>query len=139
MIDKDEVAIDIITIILIPPYNHHDHWIPDEALDVVHQVLCEGERPHNEEQCNLDKCVYTDNPEIKANVDQDYMQTDPYLKVAIITKLGKQKSWRWWKPMPNVPPQQRLFFLEECFRTFLRRSVMAQVMFSRVFVFGSLW
>ena len=97
MIDKDEVAIflvGIITIILIPPYNHHDHWIPDEALDVVHQVLCEGERPHNEEQCNLDKCVYTDNPEIKANVDQDYMQTDPYLKVAIITKLGKQWGWR---------------------------------------------
>ena len=32
----------------------------------------------------MEACIYSDNPEIKANLDQDYMQTDPYLKVEII-------------------------------------------------------
>ena len=50
-------------------------------------MLCAGQRPHNEEQCNLEACVYSDNPEIKANLDQDYMQTDPYLKVNIMIML----------------------------------------------------
>ena len=120
MIDKDEVAIflvGMITIILIPLYNHHDHWIPDEALDVVHQVLCEGERPHNEEQCNLDKCVYTDNPEIKANVDQDYMQTDPYLKVASDhhqkSRVGDDES-----QCPMFHPSKDPFSLKSVFARF---------------------
>ena len=43
--------------------------------------LCTDEKPHMEEPCNPEQCVYSDNPDIKANVKQDYMQTDPYLKV----------------------------------------------------------
>ena len=35
----------------------------------------------------MEACVYSDNPEIKANLDQDYMQTDPYLKVEIIITI----------------------------------------------------
>jgi hypothetical protein len=46
--------------------------------------LCAGERPGMEEPCNPQECVYSDTPEIRANLDQDYMQTDPYLKVAPI-------------------------------------------------------
>ena len=54
--------------------------------------MCAGQRPHNEEQCNLEACVYSDNPEIKANLDQDYIQTDPYLKVEITLML----TWTAW-------------------------------------------
>ena len=61
--------------------------IHQESNDDADQVLCAGQRPHNEEQCNLEACVYSDNPEIKANLDQDYMQTDPYLKVNIMIML----------------------------------------------------
>ena len=43
--------------------------------------LCTNEKPHMEEPCNPEQCVYSDNPDIKANLGQDYMQTDPYLKV----------------------------------------------------------
>jgi len=53
------------------------------------EVLCAGQRPHNEEQCNLEACVYSDNPEIKANLDQDYIQTDPYLKVVKLKVGGR--------------------------------------------------
>jgi hypothetical protein len=42
---------------------------------------CQGDKPGKEEGCNSQECVYSDTPEIKANLDQDYMQTDPYLKV----------------------------------------------------------
>ena len=70
MIDKAEVIIIMII-----------HQEPNHGYD---QVLCAGQRPHNEEQCKMEACIYSDNPEIKANLDQDYMQTDPYLKVKII-------------------------------------------------------
>ena len=50
---------------------------------------CQGDKPGKEEGCNTQDCVYSDTPEIKANLDQDYMQTDPYLKVE---KLPKRKT-----------------------------------------------
>ena len=52
---------------------------------------CEGDKPDVEESCNLQECVYKDTPEIKANLDQDYTQTDPQLKV-----------WAWWTSS-NLP------------------------------------
>ena len=42
---------------------------------------CEGNKPEVEESCNLQECVYKDTPKIKANMDQDYTQTEPQLKV----------------------------------------------------------
>ena len=49
---------------------------------------CKGDvKPEKEEGCNTQDCVYSDTPEIKANLDQDYMQTDPYLKVKNCQKL----------------------------------------------------
>ena len=68
-----------------PPLLRDDR--PHQEPDQNWQVLCAGQRPHNEEQCNLEACVYSDNPEIKANLDQDYIQTDPYLKVEITLML----------------------------------------------------
>ena len=71
-----------------PGPHQDDDRVGDQSDHASHQVLCAGQRPHSEEQCNLDACVYSDNPEIKANVDQDYIQTDPYLKVLLmIVKL----------------------------------------------------
>ena len=42
---------------------------------------CQGDRPEMEEGCNVKECVYSETPQIRANLGQDYEQTDPYLKV----------------------------------------------------------
>ena len=42
---------------------------------------CEGDKPKVEEGCNLQECIYKDTPKIKANMDQDYTQTEPQIKV----------------------------------------------------------
>ena len=40
-----------------------------------------------EETCNNKQCHYVNNPKIKANTEQDYIQKDPYQK-AVKLKVG---------------------------------------------------
>ena len=109
----------------------------------------------------MEACVYSDNPEIKANLDQDYMQTDPYLKVEIIItimlrmvgqlfidiKWEKDTSWlrswcslgmltwaAWFNPVSTISkPKYNDAFLPANVFTCFCRKISCQQMFSRLF------
>ena len=51
------------------------------------EAQCQGTKPEMEETCNNNQCQYVNNPKIKANTEQDYVQSDPYQK-AVKLKVG---------------------------------------------------
>jgi len=51
------------------------------------EAQCQGTKPEMEEICNNNQCQYVNNPKIKANTEQQYVQSDPYQK-AVKLKVG---------------------------------------------------